>query len=181
MKWWADWLVDNPRDHARCPGLTVCQYCHQHKVIDAGGHGLYETTHSTTTLAQHLERNKRGHGYIAPGRPAAIATANTLRRILKDSTISVLQSLANELAGFSTQHFILSAVSWLVENNHPLSEFESPSFRQLIAAANPEAEAALWALHASVSTYVLRLFDFIILGIKQAACKRLLGCLQVLA
>jgi hypothetical protein len=22
MKWWADWLVDNPRDHARCPGLT---------------------------------------------------------------------------------------------------------------------------------------------------------------
>ena len=27
MKWWADWLVDNPRDHARCPGLT--------KVVDA--------------------------------------------------------------------------------------------------------------------------------------------------
>jgi hypothetical protein len=23
MKWWADWLADNPRDHARCPGLTV--------------------------------------------------------------------------------------------------------------------------------------------------------------
>jgi len=22
MKWWADWLVDNPRDNARCPGLT---------------------------------------------------------------------------------------------------------------------------------------------------------------
>jgi hypothetical protein len=22
MKWWADWLADNPRDHARCPGLT---------------------------------------------------------------------------------------------------------------------------------------------------------------
>jgi hypothetical protein len=23
MKLWADWLADNPRDHARCPGLTV--------------------------------------------------------------------------------------------------------------------------------------------------------------
>jgi len=22
MKWWADWLVDNPRDHAKCPRLT---------------------------------------------------------------------------------------------------------------------------------------------------------------
>jgi hypothetical protein len=22
MKWWADWLADNPRDHARPPGLT---------------------------------------------------------------------------------------------------------------------------------------------------------------
>jgi hypothetical protein len=22
MKWWADWLADNRRDHARCPGLT---------------------------------------------------------------------------------------------------------------------------------------------------------------
>ena len=22
MKWWADWLADNPRDYARCPGLT---------------------------------------------------------------------------------------------------------------------------------------------------------------
>jgi len=26
MKWWADWLVDNPRDHARCPGLTLSSY-----------------------------------------------------------------------------------------------------------------------------------------------------------
>jgi hypothetical protein len=22
MELWADWLADNPRDHARCPGLT---------------------------------------------------------------------------------------------------------------------------------------------------------------
>jgi hypothetical protein len=23
MKLWADWLADNPSDHARCPGLTA--------------------------------------------------------------------------------------------------------------------------------------------------------------
>jgi hypothetical protein len=23
MKWWADWLADNSRDHARYPGLTL--------------------------------------------------------------------------------------------------------------------------------------------------------------
>jgi hypothetical protein len=23
MKLWADWLADNPRDYARCPGLTI--------------------------------------------------------------------------------------------------------------------------------------------------------------
>jgi hypothetical protein len=26
MKWWADWLADNSRDHARCPGLTVVRW-----------------------------------------------------------------------------------------------------------------------------------------------------------
>jgi hypothetical protein len=29
MKLWADWLADNPRDHARCSGLT-----HTHKSDD---------------------------------------------------------------------------------------------------------------------------------------------------
>jgi hypothetical protein len=23
MNWWAEWLVDNPRDLAGCPGLTI--------------------------------------------------------------------------------------------------------------------------------------------------------------
>ena len=28
MKWWADWLADNPRDHAKCPGLTKIEQVH---------------------------------------------------------------------------------------------------------------------------------------------------------
>jgi hypothetical protein len=31
----------------------------------------------------------------------------------------------------------------LVENNHPLREFETPAFKRLIEAANPQAAAAL--------------------------------------
>jgi len=25
MEYWTDWLVDNPRDHAWCPGLTEAE------------------------------------------------------------------------------------------------------------------------------------------------------------
>jgi hypothetical protein len=59
------------------------------------------------------------------------------------------------------QAFRLTAVSWLVENNHPLREFETPAFKALIAAANPEAAVSLWSSHASVTRYVMRLYDYI--------------------
>jgi hypothetical protein len=84
-----------------------------------------------------------------------------LGRVLKDGKIRVSQAVANEFSGFNTQRFRLAAVGWLVENNHPLSEFKSPAFRRLIAMASLEAEAALWTSHASVSRYVLRLYDYL--------------------
>jgi hypothetical protein len=55
----------------------------------------------------------------------------------------------------------MAAVSWLVENNHPLSEFESPAFRRLITAANLQAEAALWASHVNVTRFVVRLYEYL--------------------
>jgi type IV pilus biogenesis protein CpaD/CtpE len=63
--------------------------------------------------------------------------------VLKVSTTSVSQTVANELVGFSTHRFRLAAVDWLVENNHPLSEFKTLAFRRLLAVANLEAEKAL--------------------------------------
>jgi hypothetical protein len=87
----------------------------------------------------------------------------------------VSQKVANELAGFNTQRFRLAAVSWLVENNHPLSEFETPAFRRLLEAANPLAERALWTSHVSVSQYVARLYEHlkprVILQLSQALSK----------
>jgi hypothetical protein len=84
-----------------------------------------------------------------------------LRRALKDGKLPVLQAVANEFSSFNTQRFRLAAVGWLVENNHPLSKFKSLAFRQLIAIASLEAEAALWTSHTNVSRYVLRLYDYL--------------------
>jgi hypothetical protein len=81
--------------------------------------------------------------------------------MLKQNSGKVLQTAANKLFGFNTQRFQMAAVSWLVENNHPLSEFESPAFRRLITAANPQAETALWASHVSVTCFVVRLYDYL--------------------
>ena len=83
-----------------------------------------------------------------------------LRQVIKDGKISIPQDFANELGYFKAHSFRLAAVTWLVENNHPLREFETPAFRQLIAAANPEAEASLWSHHSSVSRFVMRLYDY---------------------
>ncbi|KAF1949757.1 hypothetical protein CC80DRAFT_554983 [Byssothecium circinans] len=89
----------------------ICRYCHQHKIIDAGGAGIYETTLSTSTTARHLSQKKRGHGYLPPGKEAEKREISHLRRVLIGDKISVSQDIANELSGFNTQHFRLAAVS----------------------------------------------------------------------
>ncbi|KAI1559902.1 Dimer-Tnp-hAT domain containing protein, partial [Pyrenophora tritici-repentis] len=136
------------------------------------GVGIYETTLSTSSAQRHLELPKRGHGH---SKSAVAAKPTWLQRLLKDGNNSVSQKVANELAGFNTQRFRLAAVSWLVENNHPLSEFETPAFRRLLEAANPLAERALWTSHVSVSQYVARLYKHlkprVILQLSQALSK----------
>jgi hypothetical protein len=85
---------------------------------------------------------------MAPGKQRT-RTQTPRQCLLHAGTIN--QSTANELSGFNTQRFRLTAVGWLVENNHSLSEFESPAFQQLLKAANAEAAAALWTSHYSVA------------------------------
>jgi hypothetical protein len=60
------------------------------------------------------------------------------------SGVGVAQGAANAMGNFNVQRFRLAAVLWLVDNNHPLREFETPAFRAMIEFANPEAAAALW-------------------------------------
>ena len=137
----------------------VCRYCHQHKYIDAGAAKVYETTNSTSSVHRHLAENKRGHGHHPPNKAARSTTISALQQILTGHQVT--QKIANELSGFNTQRFRLDAVSWLVDANLPLSTFESPAFRRLIASAHPQAEASLWESHNSVSSYVIRLYDYL--------------------
>lgn len=58
-----------------------------------------------------------------------------LRQVINDGKISISQDIANKLGCVKTHSFWLAAVSWLVQNNHPLREFETPAFLQLLAAA----------------------------------------------
>jgi hypothetical protein len=94
--------------------------------------------------------------------------------VLKVGTTSVSQAVASEIVSFSTHRFRLTALGWLVENNHPLLEFKTPVFQQLPAAANPEAEKALWMSHMSVLRYVVRLYSHL----KPRVVKELLQALS---
>jgi len=153
------WRVALIKDPVRI--FSVCCFCHEHKVIDCRGGGIYETTKAPLSVARHLEEKRRGHSYTAPNKATVVAQETALGCVLKDGKIRVSQAVANKLSGFNTQRFRLAAIGWLVENNYPLSEFKSLAFRRLIAIASPEAEAALWTSHMSVSRYVLRLNDYL--------------------
>jgi len=114
----------------------VCKFCHVHKYIAAGLPGVYLAA-ATTGAARHLEDMRPSHGHLRPGRAREGQQASPLRRMF-NSGITVSQAIANELSNFNIQRFRLAAVGWLVDNNHPLSEFEKPAFRDMIAAANPQ-------------------------------------------
>jgi hypothetical protein len=91
------------------------------------------------------------------------------------SGVRVNQQVANEFASFDTQAFRIAAVSWLVDNNLALRQFEDPAFRKMLKFANPEAEKALWSIHNSVSQFVMRLYNFmqpqVVDELKRAASK----------
>ena len=134
----------------------VCHYCYRHKYTILGRRVL-DVSQSPSSAARHLKERKKGHHMQPPGKQSTAPHAPTAldRAVSKGCS----QAVANDLAEFNTQQFRLAAVSWLVDNNLPLSQFESPSFRTMIQLASVEAERALWASHNSVSRYVVRLYN----------------------
>jgi hypothetical protein len=78
--------------------FPVCRYCHQGKIIDAAGGGLYETTTSTSTSARHLEQEKRGHGVLVPSeaRPTKVVDG-LLRNTIVNCKGKVTKAVDNEL------------------------------------------------------------------------------------
>ena len=122
----------------------MCKYCHQHKLINIGGSGIFEVTRATSLAAAHLSLNTRGHGYIKDGLKSIVLPSGQLSmRQAIERGIPISQRVATAIGGFNIQRFRLAAVLWLVDNNYSLREFETPAFRAMMEFTNPEAAAAL--------------------------------------
>jgi hypothetical protein len=121
---------------------------------------MIEVTLSTTAAITHMAQNRVGHRLNRQGQlaRAALPRGQTSLRLLNDSRVAVSQEVANQIGNFDVQGFRYAAVSWLVDNNHALREFETPAFREMIAYANPEAAEALWVSRTSVASFVIRLY-----------------------
>ena len=141
--------------------FLVCLYCHQWRLIDCGGPGRYEVTTSTSAAINHLSKFTPGHGFSEAGKLQQQQPNGqlTIRDALK-SGVKLSQEAVNELGHFNVQGFRMAAVGWLVDNNHPLREFETPAFRQMLRFANPEAEQALWKSRTSVSRFVMKVYSY---------------------
>jgi hypothetical protein len=134
----------------------ICHHCHKHKLTDIGK-GIYNTTSACTSAKRHLAEDKPGHRIFPPGKQPQGSVFAQLQR----ASVPISQAVANQINGFNNQRFRYAVIDWIVANNHPISELETPAFRRLIGIANPLAEAALWKNHRSVSQYVVRLFNWL--------------------
>ncbi|KAI2481055.1 hypothetical protein Ptr902_08081 [Pyrenophora tritici-repentis] len=140
------WVFQHGYRVASCNNLSrtffICKYCHQHKIMDATGVGVAEVTHATSSASAHLAINRTGHRITKAGvvQPALNNGQLTIAMAAKQG-IEISQSVGNALGNF---------------------DFEQPAFRAMLTFANPEAEAALWRSHHSVSRFVLRLYDYMV-------------------
>jgi hypothetical protein len=140
----------------------VCKHCHTHKVIDAGGGGLFDVTKATSAAANHLGQQRRGHALSKDGIKQRQQTGRQLSlRQAIGSGVEVSQHAANAMGNFNIQRFRQAAVLCLLDNNLLMELLAQPSFRDMISIANPEAEAALWVSPRSVATYAMRLFRYL--------------------
>ena len=132
----------------------LCCYCHMHKVSG----GEYCVASSTSSAASHLGQKTRGHGFDRNGKinfqrpPATSSIVNQLQF----KGVEISQEVANEMASsFSQRRFLDTVKDWVQADNQSLRVIETPSFRRMIAAANPLAEQALWRSHNTLRDHIL--------------------------
>ncbi|KAG9383840.1 Dimer-Tnp-hAT multi-domain protein [Pyrenophora tritici-repentis] len=144
------WRVWKEGTHHPDELYFVCKYCHIHKLPN----GVHRVTKSTTAANGHLQLDKPGHRLSKDGpilsKPLRKHGQQSLRQAALSGVKFSLEAYKT-IGNFDVQEFRQAAALWLVDNNRPLREFETPAFRKMIRLANPEAEAALWRSHNSVS------------------------------
>ncbi|KAF7450425.1 Dimer-Tnp-hAT multi-domain protein [Pyrenophora tritici-repentis] len=154
------WRVWKEGTHHPDELYFVCKYCHIHKLPN----GVHRVTKSTTAANGHLQLDKPGHRLSKDGpilsKPLRKHGQQSLRQAALSGVKFSLEAYKT-IGNFDVQEFRQAAALWLVDNNRPLREFETPAFRKMIRLANPEAEAALWRSHNSVSAFVMRLYSWL--------------------
>ena len=147
-----------------------CKYCHQH----AQPGGRFDITSATSSASRHLAEERKGHGYNKHGiiEFDKKRKATVLEVLSKKHMIS--QGLTNDLiGGFNKTTFQQAVIEWITNNNHPLREVETPSFRVMIAAANPDAEKWIWKSHRSVRLHIMQDYEaYQAAVIDELACAR---------
>lgn len=126
----------------------LCRYCHVNK--NPGGE---YSSGSTSGAAAHLAKRLKGHSVNISGPVTASVDPNqgTLIALMRENNVEVSQSVANRIsASFGTRRFQDALIDWVATDNQSLRVVETPSFRHLIKAANPLAEAVLWRSHQSL-------------------------------
>ena len=152
------WRVWKEGTHHPDELYFVCKYCHTHKLPN----GVHRVTKSTTAANGHLQLNKPGHRLSKDGPIPSKPLRKHGQQSLGQAALSGVKfspEAYKTIGNFDVQGFRQAAALWLVDNNRPLREFETPAFRKMIRFANPEAEAALWRSHNSVSAFVMRLYS----------------------
>jgi hypothetical protein len=146
--------------HTRRRYYWLCSYCHIHKKPG----GKYDAS-STSGAAHHLGKLVHGHGVSATGlvRKDRDPNQGSLVAHMRDSGVEVLQAVANEIsASFTKRRFQDALKDWIAADNQSLRVIETPTFRRLIQAANPLAEAVLWRSHQSLrNTTVAEYYSYI--------------------
>ena len=131
----------------------LCKYCHTHKMRG----GEYDVHTSTSSAGTHISAKTVGHGYDRDGKIDFALPPNTssILHRLQLQGVRVSQAVANELASsFSQKAFRQALIDWIVADNQALRVIETPSFRQMIAVANPLAAQSLWKSANSLRAHI---------------------------
>ena len=130
-----------------------CAYCYQHSILGS----RFNITTVTSASKRYFTENKTGHGYNKHSKiifETKKRKATVLELLYNRYIIS--QGLINKfISGFNAKRFKQLVIKQITANNHPLQEVKTPTFRRIIAAANPNAKSCIWKNHQLIRVHII--------------------------
>jgi hypothetical protein len=80
----------------------------------------------------------------------------TLVAIVRQNNVEMLHSVTNQISlSFGMHKFQDALIDWVASHNPSLRVIKTPTFRPMIKAANPIAEAVFWRNHQSLRDAII--------------------------